>query len=544
MNLYGLDYSLLDVGFDDPTLIESISSSHRMYRDTRHREIDEEEKNLLKLSSSILREIKSDSTPPKRRHDGLSPLPLGMDWSPPPRNWNGPSTIWPHDFQTGWSYCVTVPSCSIFSESGGSEPVTFYRVQVGLQSPLGVTATREVLRRFNDFLKLSSDLKRSFPKKKLPSAPPKGLLRIKSRAVLEERRCALEDWMTKVLSDMDFSRSAPVACFLELEAAARSSFSESSHQVPNVNLCNGDSSSDPLASHPDGSPSEAFHEKNTSEVHQDCGGSSKSCESVEASYDALASSDLQFPNDALVFLPMEEQQKIKRVFTTMQERFVTSKMDIEDLIARLDQELAARQYLTAKVKDLESELESTKTSGEESLKQAIFLQTERFTNLQRDMEELGRKYGEMEEEKTSLVKENEALRQEFDSAKEQLKNLQKFHEESELKSKSVIKSLSGKVKSLRISQSALQQELDRVTKESTLSELITQVTATQNESDNVTKITDDEWRKMVRDAVINNAIPRKRGNSGMRYDLNTTDDDSPDSSGTVEDDDISLRKKL
>lgn len=37
-----------------------------------------------------------------------------------------------------------------------------------------------------------------------------------------QRRCTLEDWMAKVLSDMDFSRSAPVACFLELEAAARS----------------------------------------------------------------------------------------------------------------------------------------------------------------------------------------------------------------------------------------------------------------------------------------------------------------------------------
>ncbi|CAI0444260.1 unnamed protein product [Linum tenue] len=24
-------------------------------------------------------------SPPKHRHDGTSPLPLGMDWSPPPR---------------------------------------------------------------------------------------------------------------------------------------------------------------------------------------------------------------------------------------------------------------------------------------------------------------------------------------------------------------------------------------------------------------------------------------------------------------------------
>ena len=26
-------------------------------------------------------------SPPKHRHDGSSPLPLGMDWSAPPRKW-------------------------------------------------------------------------------------------------------------------------------------------------------------------------------------------------------------------------------------------------------------------------------------------------------------------------------------------------------------------------------------------------------------------------------------------------------------------------
>lgn len=26
-------------------------------------------------------------SPPKHRHDGTSPLPLGMDWSPPPKKW-------------------------------------------------------------------------------------------------------------------------------------------------------------------------------------------------------------------------------------------------------------------------------------------------------------------------------------------------------------------------------------------------------------------------------------------------------------------------
>jgi hypothetical protein len=34
----------------------------------------------------------------------------------------------------------------------------FYRVQVGLQSPEGITTTRGILRRFNDFLKLSSEV--------------------------------------------------------------------------------------------------------------------------------------------------------------------------------------------------------------------------------------------------------------------------------------------------------------------------------------------------------------------------------------------------
>lgn len=40
--------------------------------------------------------------------------------------------------------------------------------------------------------------------------------------ILLQRRCALEDWMEKILSDIYLSRSVDVANFLELEAAARS----------------------------------------------------------------------------------------------------------------------------------------------------------------------------------------------------------------------------------------------------------------------------------------------------------------------------------
>lgn len=39
----------------------------------------------------------------------------------------------------------------------------FYRVQVGVQSPEGITTVRGVLRRFNDFLKLFSHVSTKFP---------------------------------------------------------------------------------------------------------------------------------------------------------------------------------------------------------------------------------------------------------------------------------------------------------------------------------------------------------------------------------------------
>ncbi|CAJ1973702.1 unnamed protein product [Sphenostylis stenocarpa] len=154
---------------------------------------------------------------------------------------NGRDTVWPHNHLTGWSYCVTIPSWSFVPKTRNSDPVVgqFYRVQVGVQSPEGITRLHGVLRRFNDFLKLFADLNKEFPRKSIPPAPPKGLLRLKSRALLEERRSSLEEWITKLLSDIDISRCAAVASFLELEAAARFSFQDATQQnsetVPDSN---------------------------------------------------------------------------------------------------------------------------------------------------------------------------------------------------------------------------------------------------------------------------------------------------------------------
>ncbi|XP_073141796.1 PX domain-containing protein EREX isoform X2 [Henckelia pumila] len=522
MNLYGINYSLFDLGFIDPALIESISTPHQTTSDGENQQKEGEfliGKNKITLSL--------------HRHDGTSPLPLGMDWSPPPRLWDGPNTVWPLDFHTGWSYCVTVPSWTVLSEPGGSEPVVFYRVQVGLQSPEGVTTTRGVQRRFRDFLKLGSALKRSFHNKKLPTAPSKRLLKIKGREILEERRCSLEEWMTKVLSDIDISRSAPSACFLELEAAA----SESSHQVLDMkSSCIIGTSSDPsdasviavnsqlTSNFGDDSINETpealsprLTETTVNEslwsregnqrinnavamdeiclgdspsdvsslwdIHRQCSSSSQISGSSEPTEfrNTLSISGSQLSHDTLVILPAEEQQKMNKLLVAMQQRLVTSKTDMEDLIARLNQEIAVRQYLITKAKDLEIELESTKKSGKENLEKAIIDERERFTQAQWDMEDISRKCLEMElrlkaeqdekivaeATKSSIVQENEELRKELDSAREQLKNLKKSQEDSDLKSKSDVKLLVKEVKTLRSSQSELRQELDRMVKEKT-----------------------------------------------------------------------------
>lgn len=57
------------------------------------------------------------------------------------------------------------------------------------------------------------------------------------------------------------------------------------------------------------------------------------------------------------------------------------------------------------------------------------------------------------------------LLQELEVVREQLENLHKQHEESEVKSKTDVKLLVKEVKSLRSSQSELKQELSRLMKE-------------------------------------------------------------------------------
>jgi len=576
-------------------------------------------------------------SPPKYRHDGTSPLPLGMDWSPPPRKWTGRDTIWPHDSRTGWSFCVMIPSWVVLPEAKTADgslinPTVFYRVQIGIQSPNGITAVRGILRRFSDFLKLSAALKRTFPKKRIPPAPPKhSFLRINSsQSLLQERRRALEEWMWKVLSDVDISRSAPVASFIELEAAARLAITEineaeqssstslsinsvkpsldinfglgASHLAGSMLVTSGASSSvadygsDTVYEASDlGTPRQGRYHEYESEMedttieqeligsgelltkngisedergfldmssegrqggaagrkslsnkkkltsgdgdsasgeiikrnvlsgsrsefpneteseilswhgrkpsHDSIGSETSSIRGSEISnvgtvtsfidglvsfhggmehgIDDLASIDSHFPKDVQAVLPLHERGKMKRVLITLQRRLITAKTDMEDLIARLNQEIAAKEFLMTKVKDLEGDLENARLKSRETLQQAVLLEREQVTQLQWDLEELRRKVFETEQsyklEQAAKVhaearmqqaeSDRERLEHEVLELREKLQNLQLDRDNTEAKKKADMKVLAKELKILRKSQPELKRELQLATKE-------------------------------------------------------------------------------
>uniref|UniRef100_A0A0D9WSH9 PX domain-containing protein n=1 Tax=Leersia perrieri TaxID=77586 RepID=A0A0D9WSH9_9ORYZ len=546
-------------------------------------------------SSSAAAARKKAPSPPKHRHDGTSGLPLGMDWSPPPKRWGveyvfqeGRNTIWPHNPQTGWSYCVMIPSWIAQTPEASVTPdnflksVVFYRIHVGIQSPEGVSSSHSVLRRFSDFLKLYSDLKQAFPRKGIPAAPPKhAFSRINSsRVLLEERRNALEEWMQKLLSDIELSRSAPVAAFLELEAAARSHFQDWNQRLSeagssaksstdssprpdehgsgilaessqmNSALARGASLTgatgngvlgDSILDQPKervssmlnhrkenhvflehgvrngsldtykGVISEEDHDSNPGHARKD------SAESIGSDLSSLRGSELSVPGvssslwdghvdlpsgidghsqaeqftgldmqllydmDAQVILPADQRQKLTRLLITMERRQATAKTDMEDLIARVNQEVAVKEYLATKVKDLEVELEATKQKAREILQQAILAEREKITQMQWDMDELRRKYSEMESnlkteqnektrvqsEKTTASGENEMLLEELETKRKEVESLQQHLGEVEAKSKSDIKVLVKEVKSLRNSQKEMKKVLNQYHEEKT-----------------------------------------------------------------------------
>ncbi|ESQ48356.1 hypothetical protein EUTSA_v10020136mg [Eutrema salsugineum] len=594
MNLYAHDLSILDFNYNvSGPYGEPVSHQFLSPGPFFHGEDDDYPRNIsYSLDGAYGGESVTDPrSSPEHRHDGKSPLPLGMDWSAPPRHWEGRSTVWPHDPRTGWSYCVTVPSWVDHPKSTVSEPAVFYRVQVAIQSPEGITSARLVLRRFNDFLELYSSIKKEFVKKRLPQAPPKQRLRMKNQTLLEERRCSLEDWMNRLLSDLDISRSALIATFLELEAAVRSYFSDehqetednsvdsplllpnTSSDVPgsssvtmdHVNDSADETSDTSAMKHDEASIKNMVSRNSTSEDNvtdwheliteyglldksplqkkieclsrtdetadtdtiigeaissgvgfQRLDGRDRKFQkkTIESDITQVRDSEASIPGepkqgsmdihdephgnsygentetekDVAIVFQSEERNKLKRVVDMLQQRLETAKADTEDLISRLNQELAVRQFLSTKVKDLEVELETTRESCKQGMEQTVLNEKERFTQIQWDMEELRKQCMEMEsllnsitDEKAhiestnqSLVQENQMLLQQIDDLRDKFENLHKEHEELEIKSKAEMKVLVKEVKSLRTIQSELKQELSRTMKEKLEMERIVQ----------------------------------------------------------------------
>lgn len=91
MNLYAHDLSLMDFNFN---LSDPISDpfSYRTTSvfsgsETAPTDDDDDDGRGNYGNKSNGKRVERSPSPPKYRHDGTSPLPLGMDWSPPPRKW-------------------------------------------------------------------------------------------------------------------------------------------------------------------------------------------------------------------------------------------------------------------------------------------------------------------------------------------------------------------------------------------------------------------------------------------------------------------------
>ncbi|KAI5055829.1 hypothetical protein GOP47_0029350 [Adiantum capillus-veneris] len=465
--------------------------------------------------------------PRGHRHDGCSPLPLGMDASPAPTRWTGANTIWPHDPRSGWSYCVMINSWVLVPASNTTPPdvsnhaansTVYFRVLVGLQSPEGVSTLHGILRRFSQFIKLNESLKRMFPKKKLPIPPKKSFRQINhNKNHLQQRRLALSEWMVKLLADLDVSRSPPIASFLELEEAARAAnpdidkrqlqnwledgINRQEAQIPQseIDSAEADDSIVPAdsVSVQEGVIGDLVHTTHAS-VGEKLGtwhvrrhsldsdaseasfasGSELSFTTVGDGRDQVSEGILGFDGEILkavqALLPIDHRGNVRRVLATLQRRVTTARTDMEDLVARMNQEIAVKDFLTMKVKDVEMELDKVRRTSLESLQQAVSIEREGYMNLQWELEEcrvaLNKAMEEARSAKESksqtekqlqaVESENRRLERGLVEANEKLESLQADRDNIKAKALAEGKVLIKEVKALRKSQPELKQKLE------------------------------------------------------------------------------------
>ena len=72
---------------------------------------------------------------------------------------------------------------------------------------------------------------------------------------------------------------------------------------------------------------------------------------VSRETDIMGHTKLKSTGDTQLVLPLDQRNKLNRILSTMQRRLGTAKTDMEDLIVRLNQEIAAKDFLATKVHD-------------------------------------------------------------------------------------------------------------------------------------------------------------------------------------------------
>ncbi|XP_020598359.1 PX domain-containing protein EREX-like [Phalaenopsis equestris] len=183
--------------------------------------------------------------------------------------------------------------------------------------------------------------------------------------------------------------------------------------------------------------------------------------------------------NAQVSDPHDYKKILSMVLLIVQQRLLTAKKDTKGLIMLLNQETAAKDYLMAKVNDLEEELRVIKWKNKEILQQAIFAENGRVTKIQWDRDELLRKVLQMESrlkleeverihlksEKIAASAERELLLRDLNGKSKHLEKLERHFEEVETKSKTELQVLLKEVKFLRKSQESIREVLNHCIRE-------------------------------------------------------------------------------
>jgi len=164
------------------------------------------------------------------RHDGSSPLPLGLEWSPGPvRSGGEGESVWLGVPADSWCFSVTIPAwitvtpnsthsppgaAAAAAAMGSIDPFAsshpYCTVQGGgpVRSPGGATTGVRLLRRFSDFLTSPRRPGQRFSRPPHPPSPKHRLLFVSSNnTLISQRRAALQAWLTAVLEDLEVSRS-------------------------------------------------------------------------------------------------------------------------------------------------------------------------------------------------------------------------------------------------------------------------------------------------------------------------------------------------